>query len=150
MKINKTQLFKKAWKIARKAANKFSVSAKDFFATSLKKAWSKIKNEILIMGLCEFGNEWSKGSHHRVYFNDLTAHIDIDTLSWKEEKELRANSAHYRINEKCWYSGIKTPELWTKFKTSIEKKARSFNMTVQRKAIEIEIEKLEEEAAIFY
>ncbi len=148
--IDKSKLMKTAWKIARKAAENFGGSVKNFLAESLRQAWKSLKNEILIMGLCELGREWAKGSHHRIYFNDLTEYVSVDELSWKHEKEIRGNTAHYRIDEKCWYSGIKSPELWEKFKTAVESKAKSFNMTIQRKAIEIEIEKLEDEIAICY
>ena len=133
MRVNKSNLMKTAWEIARNAAAKFNKSVKSFFSESLKLAWKKLKDEILIMGLCEIGNEWAKGRHHRVYFNDLTEYVNVDTLSWKHEKELRRNTAHYRIDEKCWYSGVETPELWRKLKKSIEKKARDLNMTIHRK-----------------
>ena len=150
MKVNKRNLMKTAWKIARNAAAKFNESVKSFFSEALKMAWKKLKDETLIMGLCEIGNEWAKGNHHRVYFNDLTQYVNVDELSWKHEKAVMGASAYYDCVEKCWYRDNTISEIFSTIRMAIERKAKSFNMTIHGKYIENEIEKLEEEIAICY
>jgi len=150
MKIDKSKLMKRAWEIARNAAAKFNESVRSFFSESLKQAWANLKNETLIMGLCEIGNYWAKGNHQRVYFNDLTQYVNVDELSWKHEKAVMAASAYYDCAEKCWYRDNTISEIFSTIRETIERKAKSFNMTIHRKYIETEIEKLEEEIAICY
>lgn len=135
MNIDKSKLMKMAWKTSKVAAEKFNAPVKSFFSESLKQTWKTLNNENLVTGLCKIGNEWTKGDHHRVYFNYLTEFVNIDELSWEHEKELRTNTAHYRVNEKCWYSGIETPELWNKLQTAIENKAKKIKAPAQNDVV---------------
>jgi len=72
MKIDKSNLMKTAWQIAKDAAVKFNDSVKRFFSESLKQAWQMIKNSILDQmknhPAVENFSEWAKHGHHRVYF----------------------------------------------------------------------------------
>ena len=76
MKINKSELFKKAWTLAKESAAKFECPAKDFFSESLKQAWTAAKledNGLLGRIKCHPAvggfSEWKKHEHDRIYFN---------------------------------------------------------------------------------
>jgi len=69
MKIDKSQLFRNAWNIAKAAAIKFNDKAKVFFSESLKQAWKAAKNAGSLDALKKIGNEWQKGNYHRIYFD---------------------------------------------------------------------------------
>lgn len=80
MKINKSELFKKAWKTAKQAAEKFSGPAKSFFAAALKQAWKELKKrteKIDIEKLKKLGREWKAGDHHRIYFNQIAGWLGL-------------------------------------------------------------------------
>ena len=70
MKINKSELFKTAWKMAKDAADKFGDSVRTFFSESLRQAWKNL-SRIDINKLKEKGSEWIRGNNHRIYFNNI-------------------------------------------------------------------------------
>jgi len=53
MKINKSELFKTAWKIAKAAAAKFNKSAREFLSEALKQAWKNLKQGALTVKTIE-------------------------------------------------------------------------------------------------
>lgn len=76
MKINKPELFKTAWKIARIASEKFNQSIRIFFSEALKQAWDIVKNKtnsildrIKNHPAIESFSEWKKSDFDRIYFN---------------------------------------------------------------------------------
>ena len=73
MKIDKSELFKTAWEIAKKAAVQFKDNAKIFFGESLKQAWRHLKNmtDVNIENLRKLGREWKIDNYHRIYFNNI-------------------------------------------------------------------------------
>jgi hypothetical protein len=73
MKINKSELMKKAWEIARTAVETFGGKVREYFSESLKMAWGEAKNSILDIvknhASIDSFSEWKKHGHDRIYFN---------------------------------------------------------------------------------
>lgn len=112
---------KKAWEIAKKAAIKFNDSARIFFSEALKIAWETIKNSDIVEKLKKIGREWTKGDHHRIYFNSYTQHIDADkhNLSNKQLGILAGRQVYYDVNEKCFYNDVKLTPYFSEIKKGI-------------------------------
>lgn len=79
MRINKSDLMKRAWKTARAAQRTFGGTIISYFAASLKIAWKQVKSntsQINIAKLAELGNEWTGYGNHRIYFNEIENYFD--------------------------------------------------------------------------
>lgn len=72
--INKSELFKTAWKIAKTARKNFGGQVREYFSESLKQAWGEMKSgDILDMiknhEAVEGYSSWKKHDKDRIYFN---------------------------------------------------------------------------------
>lgn len=119
MKIDKSKLMKRAWEIAKTAAEKFNESAKVFFSESLKQAWSELKSIVNIDALKRIGREWIKNSHHRIYFNDMTKYMNTDNLRRWRIKDLAGHSVYYNVNDGEWYRSPEIKDFFNEIKTTI-------------------------------
>lgn len=119
MKINKSELMKKAWEIAREAAAKFNDSIRAFFGESLKQAWCELKSVIDIDALKKIGREWIKGDHHRIYFNDMTKYMNTENLKSWQIRDLAGHSVYYNVNDDNWYRSPEVKDFFSEIKTTI-------------------------------
>ena len=118
--INKSELFKKAWTIAKAAAVKFNYSAKSFFAEALKQAWKALKSCLSIEKMKKIGREWQGGNNHRIYFklnNFLISDRDYAKIENKEYTrknfaKIMTSAIYYDLNDKnFYYNGMISDEL---------------------------------------
>ena len=117
MKINKSELFKKAWKIAKTAAVKFNDSARRFFSESLKQAWKNL-SRIDIEKLKEKGKEWIRGDHHRIYFNDLLQYISGELKKW-QIRQIGSSSVYYDVNKSTFLVDDVVQDYWSEIRKGI-------------------------------
>jgi hypothetical protein len=78
--MNKKEIMSKAWEIAREGQKAFGGKVSEYFAESLKMAWSQAKSTIDIEVLEKKGfNRWTKGNMDRLYFNiQKSGHMEVD------------------------------------------------------------------------
>ena len=74
MKINKSELMKKAWEIARTAVENFGGKTREYFSEALKLAWSELTNDDILSIMknhdaVDSFSEWKKHDMDRIYFN---------------------------------------------------------------------------------
>ena len=125
MKINKTELFKTAWNIARDAAKRFGNSVRSYFAEALKEAWKQIKQSKITVDflISKGGKEWKKGNYHRVYFNNIEKYLDVNTLNGRLRKEVRRNngglSVYFNAIDEFWYFDKGLKDDWKDIKAGI-------------------------------
>jgi len=116
MKINKSELMKTAWNIAKAAAVKFNDSAKAFFSEALKISWKSLKGNALVVNVVDalkkIGKEWKQGDHHRIYLNDLSKFIGNAEFTYKEKRNLSGCSAYYNVKNENWYVDDIANEYW--------------------------------------
>lgn len=83
--MNKSNLMKQAWNLAREGAAKFGGKVREYFAAALRMAWEATRKPVNVVAalLAIGGKEWIKEGMHRIYFNNLAQFIGFEYETYK-------------------------------------------------------------------
>lgn len=98
--MNKKQIMTNAWKIARNGAAKFGGSAKEYFAESLKIAWTIAKKGYVFALKEHHKKEWKNYGKHRLY---ISGEMELLINSWGHVQTRRIRfKGYYDFERKCF------------------------------------------------
>lgn len=133
----KKEIMKRAWRIAKRGAEKFGGKTVEYISEALKIAWREVKAVMIQDEKMNVKyNEWKKYDKHRVYIDIDMSLVEIKNVKENEYGVLRRVSAsyYYDVKDKKLY---RTKYVGKDLTTATEKVLSYMREKITAKAREI-------------